>query len=152
VSEPADTLVLDDKPRLIVPLISLAIVGVMFLPVVVMVMLDPRQTLAGYWIGAAVMIVSILALLFRALKAPYRLTVSRAQLRIDRVWSPGVYTIADIAEWKIAQADKLPQQAAPKVNGLLLLKLADGTRFRSEITREQAIRWIAIVGASSQSA
>jgi hypothetical protein len=91
-------------------------------------------------IGAAVMVVCVLWLFRSAWRAPHTLRMSDRGFAIERFSGRGIYAFTDIRKWWFAIPNAPPTQSPPATNGVLYLVLADSTRFRGEVTSEEAAR------------
>lgn len=89
-------------------------------------------------VGAGVLLVCVLWLFRSAYRAPHGLRLDKKTLTIERLAGPRDYAFADVRKWWFAIPDGPPTQSPPATNGVLYLTLTDSTRFRGEVSAEQA--------------
>lgn len=127
---------LTNRTRFLSPAITFALCMVMFGPLLALTYFDGPT--AKTVTGATVFLLCIVWCGISALRAPHTLTIDGGSLRIHRMRRETTYSIADIADWYFSIPDGLPTRSPPSTNALLQLKLADRTRFRAEVTAEEA--------------
>jgi hypothetical protein len=138
-------IVLSNPSRLWVPVISLGLVGLMFGPAMALspsLNADPVR----FGLGLSVMLISMLWLALSAWRAPFRASISSDEIRVDRLMRSRSCGPVDVVWWQFAVPEGAPTRTAPSTNALLMLRLADGTRFRAEVTAEQAAAVADILG------
>jgi hypothetical protein len=129
-------LTLSNPMRYLVPIGTAVGAIVMFMvPVAVAGIADTKVA-----IGSAALLV-IVAWLFRsAWRAPHALRLDDGTLAIARLSGERAYGFADVRKWWFAVPNGPPTQSPPATNGVLYVVLADSTRFRGEVTSDEAVQ------------
>jgi len=139
----AEPLTLKNKQRLIVPLVSLVILALAFFPVFFLIDFDDVDLgKAGLAISAFMLLFGWLAV--SAWNAPFEATFGPT-LTVRKLLRERAYSHDMIRRWRFMHPNSPPSQELPIENGLIEIKLSDGTRFRSEVSRaesERALSWL----------
>lgn len=88
--------------------------------------------------GAAGLIFILAWLLFAAWRAPFELSIDRSRLVLRRWSGSTAYDIARVRKWWFAIPDGPPTTSPPPTNGVLYVVFDDRTRFRAEVTADEA--------------
>lgn len=140
-----DAIVIRNASRLWMPLLTSVAIVVLFAPPIALGFIDRGATPAAV-AGTLVFAASAAWFARSAWRAPVELrlgdelAIARPRGRVDR------YDARAIGRWWFGVPDGPPTQSPPTSNALLMLALADGTRFRGEVTSDEARRvaaWIA---------
>ena len=142
----SDPVVLRNPSRLWTPLLTCAAIVVLFAPPIALGFVDRGAT--GASVGGAIFFAASAAWFARsAWRAPIELRLADGDaLTIGRPRRVDRYAAADVAHWSFGVPDGAPTQSAPATNALLMLALRDGTRFRGEVTSDEARRIAAWLG------
>lgn len=148
ILHPSTPITLVNRTRLLSPLWTFVLCTLMFGPLLVMAV--SRYSTPRVLIGSAAFGLMIAWCAVAALRAPYAMTIDGESVRVRRgLRKEKRSPLADVRRWFFSIPDGLPTQAAPTTNALLSLKLADGTRFRAEVTADEAgviAGWLAGIG------
>ncbi|MFT3787725.1 MAG: hypothetical protein QM770_16405 [Tepidisphaeraceae bacterium] len=137
--------ILTNLSRVAVPLISLLLVAVMYVPVFAITSIDHGNAHVTYALGTTFFLLCAGWMGFSGLKAPYRAELSAGGVTVRRLLGERVFASTSIAAWSFARPDAPPTQAPLDTNGLLMLKFVDGSKFRAEVTAEQSRQLIALL-------
>ncbi len=139
------SIVLTNRARVITPLVTLAVLALMFGPVLVFsarIADDPIK----FGIGSTILSVAGLMFAVSAWNAVFEIEIGD-EIVTRRLLRKSTYALTDVKQWRFAVPDGPPTQAVPAGNAMLMLKLRDGTHFRGEVNREQAARIATILPA-----
>lgn len=120
--------------RYLVPAGTAALAVVMFLIPVAFVRISTLQAS----VGALFLVACVLWLLRSAWKAPHALAVEEDAATVRSLSGERRFPLRDIRSWRFAVPDGPPTQSAPQTNAVLYITFADGTRFRGEVTADEA--------------
>lgn len=131
-------IIVSNPSRRVVPAAIAASLVVMFLPPLLFAFFEsgePGKAAAG---AAGVMILACW-FAYRAFRAPIeaRFGPSGLALRGSRTLH---YEMSQLRDWFFAVRVGPPTRAAPGTNALINLTMRDGTRFRGEVTSDEATR------------
>jgi hypothetical protein len=135
-----DAITLRNPSRFLVPFISLALIAVMYVPVIAMTSTDHGDGHLRYALGTTAFLFCMAWLGYSGLRAPHTATINSAGIAVKRVLGSWQYELADVVSWSFARDGAVPSQTPPDTNGLLMLRLRDGTKFRAEVTRDEAVQ------------
>lgn len=133
-----EPLTLQNRQRLIVPLICLPILALMFVPIFLLLdfdEVDPVKVALG--ISSFILLFGWLAI--SAWKAPFEANFGD-QLTIRKLMRSRDYKHDVIRRWRFLHPNDPPSQNPPTEHGLIEIKLDDGTTFKAEVDRDQAER------------
>lgn len=134
---------LDNPMRYLVPVGTALGAIVMFIAPVVVAGVNDRKVA----IGAAVLLLCVLWLLRSAWRAPYAMILDVAGARVLRWSGERQYAFTQFRKWWFAIPDGPPTKVPPPDNGILYAVLDDGTRFRAEVTADQATHVVSLLPA-----
>ena len=143
MTPPDPVIHLSNPMRYLVPIGTALLALVMFIPPIVLVHASNTRTFAG-----VLMLVGIVLWLIRsAWRAPFEMTIQSAGLAVRRWSGDRHYTLKRVRKWWFAVPDGPPTKVAPATNGVLYVVLDDRTRFRAEVTADEATRIATILPA-----
>lgn len=140
-------IVLRNPGRLVVPLVTAALVVLMFVPPLLLVDLRRGHPIK-LGIGISLLLLCALWLARSAWRAPFELAVGDG-LTIRRLMRQQRYDVGDVRRWFFSVPDGPPTADAPGTNALLTIVFADRTRFRGEVTAAEAARIAAMLRAAA---
>ena len=133
-----EPLTLQNKQRLIVPLICLPILALMFVPIFLLLDFEEVDSVkVALGISTFILLFGWLAL--SAWRAPFEATFGN-QLTVRKLMRSRDYSHDMIRRWRFLHPHEPPSQNPPTENGLIEIKLDDGTTFKAEVDRNQAER------------
>lgn len=135
-----NAITLRNPSRFLVPFISLGLIAVMYVPVIVMTSTDHGDGHVRYALGTTAFLFCMAWLGYSGLRAPHTATIDSAGVAMKRVLGSWRYETDDIVSWSFARDGAPPSQTPPDSNGLLMLRLRDGTKFRAEVTHDEAVQ------------
>lgn len=141
----ATSITLRNPSRMLVPLISLTIVSVMYTPVIAMTSTDHGDGHLRFALGTTAFLFCMAWLVYSGFRAPHTAVIAADGLTVSRILGTKRYEPSQVASWSFARDGAPPDQTPPDPNGLLLLRLKDGTKFRAEVTRGEAESLIALL-------
>lgn len=133
-----EAITLRNPSRVLVPFISLGLLAVMYVPVIVMTATDHGDTHLRFVLGSAAFLFCLAWLGYSGLRAPHTATIDTSGISVRRVLGSWRYECSDVAAWSFARDGAKPDQSLPEANALLMLRLRDGTKFRAEVTQQEA--------------
>jgi hypothetical protein len=133
---PEPTIHLSNPMRYLVPIGTAVFAAVMFVTPVMLAGIDNRKVA----IGTAALIFCVLWLIRSAWRAPHELTLDQSGADVRRLSGSRHYALSQVSKWWFAIPDGPPTQLPPASNGVLYVVLDDRTRFRAEVTADEASR------------
>jgi hypothetical protein len=133
-------LTLTNRQRLLAPIISAAIVAVAFVPVIVAVGFDDVDPVR-YGLGISIVLLAWVLLVRSAFRAAFEITLdpTARRIRVRKLLRTLSYDFEDVRSWTFFHPLNMPpSRVPPHPNGLVLIKLADKTKYRGEVTKAQA--------------
>jgi len=131
-------LTLQNRQRLIVPLVSLIILLIAFVPIFFLVDLD-QIDITSFALAVTTFLLLFGWLAISAWNVPFEATFG-SNLNIRKLMRERAYSHDMIVRWRFMHPESPPSQELPVDHGLIEIKLNDGTRFRAEVNRGEAER------------
>lgn len=135
-----NALTLTNRQRLLAPVISAAIVAVVFVPVIVAVGFDDIDPVR-YGLGISIVLIAWVLLVRSAFSAAFEISLdpTSRRIRVRKLLRTVNYEFDDVRSWVFFHPRNMPpSRVPPQPNGLVLIKLADKTKYRGEVTQAQA--------------
>lgn len=132
------TLTLQNKQRLMIPLVCLPIVTLLFVPFFLLIDMNDVEP-AQFALGISSFILLFGWLIISAWRAPFEASIGPT-ITIRKLMREKSYRHEMVRRWRFLHPNALPSQEAPAVHGLIEIKLNDGTTFKAEVNHEQAQR------------
>jgi hypothetical protein len=140
-----NAITLRNPSRVLVPLISLGLVALMYVPVLVMTTTDHGEGHIRYALGTTAFLFCMAWLGYSGLRAPHTAVIEPSGLTLRRILGTWRYEPGELVSWSFARDGAPPDQTPPDPNGLLMLRMRDGSKFRAEVTRDEAVALIAML-------
>ena len=134
MTPPAAAIRLSNPMRYIVPIGTALLALLMFIPPLAFATIGGGKMI----VGIAILILSVLWLLRSAWRAPFEMTIEPAGVAVRRWSGERRYEAGRVRKWWFAIPDGKPTNTPPATNGVLYVVLDDRTRFRAEVTAEEA--------------
>lgn len=131
-----NSITLSNRQRLTVPAASLAIVVVTFVPAIV---LSGRENVSPitFTVGCVIFAAAVWSLAWSMFRAPFEMTIGPT-IEVKRLRRRSQFDRKAVTDWTFIHPDGGPSRKPVTTHGLILIRLADGTRFRAEVNADEA--------------
>jgi hypothetical protein len=133
--------------RVISPLATAVLGSVMFLPPLVLADWSGPFRIQ-VTLGVAILLGTIALFVRSGFRAPFEMRFEPGGLYVRRLLRETRYELADVASWRFAVPNAPATQAPPPENGVLFVTFTDRTRFRAEVTHEEAVDWVNLMSTA----